>query len=333
MDPLKGIREDVEFNSLLEDLKMQNLSQEFEKLHLLNVRNNKLKKAALFLAVIGVSTILFFSLKDEVKTNVSSKKSIEFKEENLSVILEDSLENKISPTDRKDTLREQKTPRKKEPLSNDDMIVFTDSIPKPKITAGVKDTVPKLGKQTTVDNPKIEQNNTPPLVENLCEKVKIIPVFKTFAACDRKEDGQIRVLKTTGGTAPYIYILDNKTYYSSTLDNLSWGTYTLHIEDKNNCLSNNFEIEIAKENCPDERELVYSFAKNNEVIIALNIGDKIKILDYRGLEILNQTMEEEEFIFHPNNLNNQILLLGKAYTLQVQNLSGKVKRYEISVLP
>ncbi len=59
----------------------------------------------------------------------------------------------------------------------------------------------------------------------------------TDNTCFNSSDGEVSIIGTTGGTAPYDYFLDDGASPSSNqqLDNLAAGNYTLRTVDQNNC--------------------------------------------------------------------------------------------------
>ena len=55
-------------------------------------------------------------------------------------------------------------------------------------------------------------------------------------SCFGDSDGFITIEQVLGGTAPYVYALNNQTFTSNTIfNNLGPGNYDLTIEDANGC--------------------------------------------------------------------------------------------------
>lgn len=67
-------------------------------------------------------------------------------------------------------------------------------------------------------------------------------------------DGQIAITNVTGGTAPFMYSIDNGTNYgaSSTFTSLGSGNYQVKVKDFYDCESNAVSVDIDSDVCPLE---------------------------------------------------------------------------------
>ena len=62
-------------------------------------------------------------------------------------------------------------------------------------------------------------------------------------SCNNNPDGKI-ILKTTGGSSPYIYLINNRIYKDSIIENLPPGFFAIKAIDSNNCYSEEISASI-----------------------------------------------------------------------------------------
>ena len=82
-----------------------------------------------------------------------------------------------------------------------------------------------------------------PICAQLCRDVEINAVInRTIPDCNRS-DGEIIVVRTTGGTEPYTYQLDTAITQTGAFFDLPVGLYTLLITDSRGC-QESFEVDL-----------------------------------------------------------------------------------------
>lgn len=334
MEDHKEQNEELDFEKLFGELKLDDLSAEFEAKFTQIEKRRKLRKlgtwTVLGLALIAVGVYVFIA---------ESKKT-------SSVAPVDSVQIAQPAAQAED--REVASS-----ASNHQVASSTSSIPKVKALSTtpiyekpadaanasegfMKEDKALIEKAKATEEPKpekkVEVANKVVLTQNLCDNVQINVDYKAVAACGAKNDGEINLEKVVGGQEPYSFKLNTQSYDHRSIKNLSAGVYSLVVSDRNSCVSKSIQIEVPEEVCPLESDLVYSLSKDNEVNIPLQLKDMLKIVDNRGRVVVQVQGMGQQYIFNSSNVNGYSLQEG-LYVLWITKGNGKNIKYEITVLP
>lgn len=331
MENLPNDSEDFDFKKLLEEAKLDDLSKDFEKQFVSIQKRAIIRKIGLYalIAFIGSLAALYF-YSNTKKTDVNSIKTENIKPHTVALKSNSNdmgtfetnakTANQIS---KKREVEQVETPAQLDIL-NADMSSKAESLTK--TADNVTSNNSQIETTVTKEDKKAE-------TENRCDNLHIVPSVQVIAACRFKSDGKINIISVSGGQKPFKYRLDDFNYEpSSQFKDLQEGTYSLQILDANGCESSKKLIEILEERCPDESDLVYSIARDNELKIPVAIGDQLKIMDAKGNLVYQEKSELEYVVFNSNTIRNQAVKEG-FYILFITKANGKNLKYEVTVLP
>jgi hypothetical protein len=87
--------------------------------------------------------------------------------------------------------------------------------------------------QSIIDNTEHQINQT-----NDCTTIKITADLQLTESCDNEGTGTLNIHSIHGGTEPYFFSMDKKTFLSiPSFYNISAGEHLLYIRDNNNCIT------------------------------------------------------------------------------------------------
>lgn len=334
MEDHKEQNEELDFEKLFGELKLDDLSTEFEAKFTQIEKRRKLRKlatwTALGLALVAVGVYVFTA--DSKKT--SSVAPIDSVQIAQPAAQAEDRDVATSASNHQGASSASHAPKVK-------ALSTTPIYEKPADVANASEGFMKEdkalienAKATEKPKPekKVEVANKVVLTQNLCDNVQINVDYKAVAACSAKNDGEINLVKVTGGEEPYSFKLNTQSYDHRSIKNLPAGIYSLVVSDRNSCVSKSIQIELPEEDCPQESDLVYSLSKDNEVNIPLQVKDVLKIVDSRGSIVVQVQGTAQQFVFNSSNVNGYSLQEG-LYVLWITKANGKNLKYEITVLP
>jgi hypothetical protein len=128
---------------------------------------------------------------------------------------------------------------------------------------------------------------------NPCSQSNIQAEFNTQGTCFNKQEGEIHILKITGGKGPYITEVINND--NSTIDrtHLKHGTYILKITDQNNCTKIYESIVIESINCKEEYVFNPSIGETWNMPVYSSNG-QIQIVSKNGTVLYKNTLLANE---------------------------------------
>lgn len=331
MENLPNDSEDFDFKKLLEEAKLDDLSNDFEKQFASIQKKALIRKIGLYavVALIGSLAALYF-YSNTKKTDVIPIKTENIKTDTVAINAESNDQSKFAEKlkianeiSKKREVEKVEVPAQLE-IPNADMSTKVEPLTK------ATDNVPN--KNSQIETPVAKEDKKVE-TENKCAQVHIMPTVQVIAACRSKADGKILITSVSGGQKPFKYRLDEFNYEpSSQFKDLQEGTYSLQILDANGCESSKKLIEINEERCPDESDLVYSLSRDNELKIPVAVSDQLKIMDTKGNLVYQEKSELEYVLFNSNTISNQAVKEG-FYILFITKANGKNLKYEVTVLP
>lgn len=336
---MKNNNEDLDIEKLFTELKMDNLSSDFDTIFIKIEKKNTLIKYAKITAL----SLLFITIGIIAYKSIQNTKN-QYKSKNSVKVIDSLPRIQNSPNTQKLLWKNKNSSNIPKTENNR---VITDTLTTP-MHKDPSDNKVKLLEEQTLKNIEQEPINTehtkdlkaPEISDainkelspkNPCENVSITAYCKTTASCNTKNDGELSII-TIGGQIPYKYKLNGNFYKDTQIKNLGAGIYNLTVIDYNNCISKPIIVEISEENCVDENELVYSLSKDNDVKIPLHDNDLLKIVDNRGQIVVQSKSNSNQFIFNSTNVNGYTLKEG-LYVLFISRVSGKTLKFDITVLP
>jgi hypothetical protein len=211
-----------------------------------------------------------------------------------------------------------------------DGIITTDTIlitmqNRPNTTDSVRsDDIIVGDNHTTPDPDTLSDNNGN---NNPCTNITITANIEIMEPCEGEDNGSIS-FTGSGGTAPYLFILDNEET-NDELTNISAGFYELISMDKNGC-SFEQEIEVEEKYCTTVMEKVYSLSTMNSDYIDLPVTPGTFSVINSGGKIIYRTSTDNPKKWNCVDKYGNFLTTG-AYTFIYQS-AGEAFKGEINII-
>jgi hypothetical protein len=331
MENLPNNNDDFDFKKLLEEAKLDDLSNDFEKQFASIQKKALIRKIGFYTVLVLIGSwagYYMYSETEKAATNPIKTENVitDTILENTNVNVQNTIAEKLKTAN--EISKKREIEKKEELVQLEVSNVVSNTKAEPLIEK--KDNVSTIKNTETIPEAK---TNKPVETENKCANIHILPSVQVIAACGSKADGKIHITSVSGGQKPFKYRLDDFNYEtSSQFKDLQEGTYSLQVMDANGCESGKKQIELNEERCPDESDLVYSLSRDNELKIPIVIGDQVKILDAKGNLVYQEKSELDFVLFNSTTIRNQAVKEG-FYLLFVTKSNGKHLKYEITVLP
>jgi hypothetical protein len=152
-----------------------------------------------------------------------------------------------------------------------------------------------------------------------CEKLNWIVKCTTEPSCIDKATGKVNIAKLEGGTKPFKTFFENSHKLEVSFDDLSAGTYSLHISDANNCMHESI-VKIESTNCAQKLELLFQPERDNELEIPLkeSIG-KWKLMNNAGSVLYSDFFDSNSNVYKwDGNGTNGTRIANGVYLLTIE---------------
>lgn len=325
---------------ILNKLREVNALVKEETIRVKNTGNNfgttgKILAGISILAV--VSTVLFFTLKNQKDPAASNLPGQEQKQQKSVVIPEVTASRKEEPLftpAQKDSKKPDISPRKEmqqeptPPAQNE--IAAQTEFTSPDIQV-VSDSAEEKNKQVISTSAKADTTRT---VENKksCEDVRIQADFKTETPCAGQKNGGIFISQVKGGASPYMFVL-NETEENSEgrFTDLGTGIYQVKIIDKNGCDMISESLTLSVKAC--KIDLEFSPFRGDECKLPVyEKSGNIRIFDKSGRLFYHETIPAGEQIIWNGKSGSGEMNAGY-YVFIIQYQDGFVQNGSITITP
>lgn len=294
----KEVKMYEQINSIVLDSHIADVSQSIKHYHTKTViKNNTIKTVAIIGLIVFISSWVVFTF---LKPNKASEPNKVETPEEQSLI--DALPVKPKVV----TSNKQKS----------DVVTTTDNK-----QISIAHSVNEIIKIESMNNQNHVHTNTTDLTQsnhsqinntnkiasvNPCDQTNIQVEYTTHGTCFNKQEGEIRILKITGGESPYITHVYNDQHKEFDRTNLKHGNYSLHIIDQNNCNKVYNHINIEALNCKLEYVFNPTIGEIWNIPIYSSAG-QLQIVNQNGVVVYKNTLQaNEQEMWNGTSLNGNI---------------------------